>query len=122
MSKMTLTKREALSLIDYFGNDGHGIYHVDKVAEATGVPESKLERWAHTHKSDSSSHKSTIYGNDGKPITELRGVYALSVVRSIGNVLEIYSDMNGRGSMARDLSDQIKKAFADTDLDQPLMG
>ena len=122
MSKMTLTKREALSLIDYFGNDGHGIYHVDKVAEATGVPESKLERWSHTHKSDSSSHKSTIYGDDGKPITELRGIYALDVVESIAYVLKIYSSMNGRGSRARDLSDQIKEALSPTNLDHPLMG
>ena len=107
MSKMTLTKREALSLIDYFGNDGHGIYHVDKVAEATGVPESKLERWVHTHKSDFADHKSVVYGEDG--------------VDSIAYVLKIYSSMNGRGSRARDLSDQIKQAFADTDLDQPVV-
>ena len=122
MSKMTLTKREALSLIDFFGYDGHGIYHVDKVAETTGVPESKLERWVHTHKTDTSDPKSTIYGDSGRPITELRGIYALDVVDSIAYVLKIYSSMNGRGSRARDLSGQIKEAFADTDLDQPLVG
>lgn len=122
MSKMTLTKREALSLIDYFGNDGHGIYHVDKVAEATGVAESKLERWVHTHKSDFADHKSVVYGEDGTPVTEMRGVYALDVVDSIAYVLKIYSSMNGRGSRARDLSDQIKKTLSPTNLDQPLMG
>ena len=121
MSTKLLTKREAQRLIDYIGGDGHTIFDAAKLIEGTDVPENKLACWIHTHESDTSSPKETIFANDGTVVAEVRGIYGLNLVESIACALDCHSPMQGRGSMCRDLTVQINAKLREADLDTPLM-
>ena len=70
MSCKLLTKREAQRLIDYINGNGHGIFELAKVVEGADVPESKLECWVHTYKSDTSSPKETIFAMNSRAYTD----------------------------------------------------
>ncbi len=121
MSCKLLTKREAQRLIDYIGGNGHGIFELAKVVEGADVPESKLECWVHTYKSDTSSPKETIFAPDGSVMDELKGIYGLSLIESIASALGCHSPMEGRGSRCRDLTAQVRAKLREADLDTELM-
>ena len=121
MSTKLLTKREAQRLIDYIGGNGHTIFDAAKLIEGTDVPENKLECWIHTHESDTSSPKETIFANDGSVVAEVRGIYGLDLIESIAYVLDCRSECMGRGSRCRDLTDQVRAKLREADLDTELM-
>jgi hypothetical protein len=91
--------------------DGHTIFKPEAFVEL-GVPVELVDRYAHVHESDMTSHKGTIFGGDGKPLPSLRGVYGLDVIESMNREFGCPgSDKFGRGSRARELSQQILDAL-----------
>ena len=83
--------------------DGHTIYSPEQY-RGVGLPADCLvER---TFKSDTSSHKSTIY-LDGKEVKQVAGINHLSLLRHLAGLMDADTTrayrMNGRGSEAQAL-------------------
>lgn len=98
-------------LLDVIGDDGHTIWSADGLKE-DGVDAYIVDAFTRVERSDG-SHKGSIYapGASGLPgtpiISELRGVYGLTVLRSLAAHYDVHSTKFGRGSEARDLTDGI---------------
>jgi hypothetical protein len=99
-------------LLDLIGGDGHTIWSATALIE-DGVPAYVIDTFTTVERSDG-SHKGSIYPSDslglpGMPIlAELRGVYGLTVIRSLASHHGVSSWKMGRGSEARDLTEQIR--------------
>lgn len=99
-----ITKQQIKKAIedDVIFGDGHTIYKPSVYTDHFDLPNGLIQ----TFTSDTSSHKSTIYANDGSIIPKLEGVYNLSflewLVRELG-LTNRTQDFFGRGSQARDL-------------------
>jgi len=98
-----ITKEQVRKAIEdevIFG-DGHTIYDAKIYENHFDLPDWLVA----VHKSDTSDHKSTIFGNDGQIIEELRGVYNLAfldwLIRAL-NLGDRTGSFGGRGTIARD--------------------
>lgn len=89
--------------------DGHSIFDPEVLSK---MPEHLRQRFIKTHESGN-THKSTIYV-DGKPVKELEGVDAKSVLWKFANALGLdYDIYHGRGSQAREHKRVIKEELED---------
>lgn len=90
--------------------DGHTIFNPDFYAPHFSVEQLRKAKLIHTHESDTSDHKSTIFGTDGNPIEKLEGIYNLYFLYWLCGALGIDSnnDYNGRGSQAQELAQRIR--------------
>jgi hypothetical protein len=81
--------------------DGHTIFTPEAFLEI-GVPQELVDRCTTTHESDFSNPKYTISGPDGKPLTELKGIYGLDALDSMVRDFKLeYEPTLGRGFQAR---------------------
>jgi hypothetical protein len=111
----TITQRTKDAIADgKIIGDGHTIFNPSFYAPHFSEDELRKAKLIHTYKSDASSHKSTIFGKDGKPMEKLKGVYNLTFLYWLCGQLGIDSnnDFNGRGSQADALASRIRKALA----------
>ena len=94
--------------------DGHTIFDPSYYAPHFSEDELRKAKLIQTYKSDTSDHKSTIFDNDGKPMTKLKGVYNLEFLYWLCGALGInsHNDYNGRGSQADELARCIRKELA----------
>ena len=94
--------------------DGHTIFNPSFYAPHFSEDELRKAKLIHTYKSDTTNHKSTIFGKDGKPMEKLKGVYNLTFLYWLCGQLGVDSnnDFNGRGSQADALASRIRKALA----------
>jgi hypothetical protein len=94
--------------------DGHTIFAPEFYAPHFTEAELRKARLIQTLKSDRSSHKSTIFDNDGNPVDKIQGVYNLSFLYWLCGALGINSsnDYNGRGSQAEELVRRIRGGVA----------
>jgi len=101
-------------VLDLIGNDGHTIYGVEEF-EKFGLPDEFMERHITVHKSHKTNPKGMIFGEGGKLLTELRGVYGLDVLWGLAN--EVGADTEkaarkmGRGGQACELTVSIRRAL-----------
>lgn len=101
MSEITKAQIKKAIEDDVIFGDGHTIYKPSVYTDHFDLPDSLVR----TFKSNTSSHKSTIYANDGSIIPEVEGVYNLSFLEWLVHELGLYDltrDYNGRGSQAQE--------------------
>jgi hypothetical protein len=90
--------------------DGHSILAPQAFLDA-GLPKEFVDQVTTTHRSDTSSPKSTIFVG-GKAVEELRGVYGLQMLRTLAHVLDIqYRDCIGRGFEASNIKEAIAERY-----------
>lgn len=94
--------------------DGHTIFTPDFYSPYFSEYELVEAGLMTTLKSDYSSAKSTIFGDDGVPLEELTGVYNLSFLEWLAEQVGAtdYPTYNGRGSQARAIVEAIKQALS----------
>jgi hypothetical protein len=92
--------------------DGHTIFKPSFYAPHFSEAELRKAKLIHTHKSDTSDHKSTIFDKDGKPMEKLEGIYNLNFLYWLCGALGVnsHNDYNGRGSQAQELARRIRDA------------
>ena len=106
-----LGKPETLSYID---GDGHTLYKPEAVI-AAGFPADFIRDITYRHASDYSNPKSVIFDRQGNPVDEMLAVTALSLHYAVASALDLQGGVDyddtiiGRGSMARELSQAIRK-------------
>jgi hypothetical protein len=111
----TITQRTKDAIADgKIIGDGHTIFNPSFYAPHFSEDELRKAKLIHTYKSDTTNHKSTIFGKDGKPMEKLKGVYNLTFLYWLCGQLGVDSnnDFNGRGSQADALARRIRKALA----------
>ena len=102
------------SVLDLIGNDGHTIYGVDEFKKF-GLPDEFMERHITVHKSHKTNPKGMIFGEGGKLVPELKGVYGLDMLWGLAN--EVGADTGeaarkmGRGGQACELTISIRRAL-----------
>ena len=92
-------------LLDIIGYDGHTIWSSQQLLEK-GVDAAVVVKFTDKYESDRSSVKSTIFVNN-VPVSELDGVYGLTVLWSLADYYNVSSDKNGRGFQAQELTTKI---------------
>ncbi len=85
-------------------SDGHTIFDVEFYAPYFSEAVLKKAKLIQTFKSDLSSHKSTIYDNNGEVLKSLKGIYNLDFLYWVCSNVGVTkrSDKGGRGSIASD--------------------
>jgi hypothetical protein len=103
--------RQALSAGIIVG-DGHSIYSPEFYAPYFTVAELRKAGLIDEHKSDYTSHKSTLFDGSGKRVAGIKGVYNLYFLEWLNGQLGTgkWSDKLGRGSQARDYVSFIASA------------
>lgn len=100
-----------IAVLDMFGDDGHTILDADAIREKSaenGVPTSVIDRFTTVEKSDGSYKGSIFSTQTGETLAELRGIYCLSVIRSLAGYYGVTSHAFGRGTEARQLTAGIR--------------
>ena len=95
--------------------DGHTIFSPEYYAPHFTVDELRKAGLIQNHRSDMSDNKSTIYGDDGIVLEELKdSVYNLDFLYWLRHELGIDEPvtMIGRGSQARQIVGQIRKVVS----------
>jgi hypothetical protein len=100
------SKEVLLKVMDLIGNDGHSIWAADGLRKC-GLPEAWIKQFSQVHKSKG-SWMETIYVN-GKAVSELGGVYGLSLLSVLASRLnaQVTRHYYGRGSEACELTKVI---------------
>lgn len=89
--------------------DGHTIFNEDFFLKL-GLPGWIVDQYSRTYESETSSHKSTIYGPDGKVLEELKGVYGLPLVEAFASRLGGRpNSLSGRGFRAAAACEEIER-------------
>ena len=91
-------------VLDIIGYDGHTIWRAEAIAE---VNQSVADAFTRTERSDGSWKGSITRSDTGQMVGELRGIYGLSVIRSLAGFYHEESHKFGRGSEARELTAKI---------------
>jgi hypothetical protein len=105
---MKLDNVDRDKLIAYLHEDGSDGWTIWAPSKFTDMGFTLKDLPVHTHKSDTSNHKSTIF-KDGKVVKKLEGVYNLTFLRRLAGAVGANTDtgMFGRGSDARVLTTRI---------------
>jgi hypothetical protein len=106
------TVADQTKLMDTIGGDGHTIWSAPALIE-DGVPTYIIDHFTTVEKSDGSWKGSITSTETGDLVEELRGVYGLTVIRSLAGYYSVYSHKFGRGSEARELTDGIRVHLAE---------
>ena len=109
-SRDAITFADARELLDKCASNGHSIFGAESFATDTGCPVHLLDHLGlvRTHESGSGKHGIT---SGGEAVDELRGVYALDVLRYLGGLVGFSSDKFGRGSEACDITTHLDRLF-----------
>lgn len=95
---------DQVKVLDMFGDDGHSILNADTLRADSEIPTSVIDAFERVEKSDS-SYKGSIFSSEtGERMSELKGIYCLTVIRSLAGYHGIRSSKFGRGSEARELT------------------
>jgi hypothetical protein len=96
------------------GGDGHSIFDADAL-KAEGASAYVIDHFTTVEKSDG-SYKGSIFSSEtGELQKELRGVYGLTVTRSLARHYGVESHKFGRGSEARELTEKLTTALIAAD-------
>jgi len=93
-------------------SDAHTIFKPSAFTDL-GLPEEFVLKYAHTYRSDTSSPKSTIYGDNGEVIHSLQGVMSSTIANALTNLFGLQDAQReagqkmGRGSALRVLSQAV---------------
>jgi hypothetical protein len=90
------------AVVEMFGDDGHSILNADVLRTDSDVPDYVIDAFTTVEKSDGSL-KGSIF-TDAGVVAELRGIYCLTVIRSLAAHYGVVSHKFGRGSEARELT------------------
>jgi len=107
----SLTKTNEKDYWEVMG-DAHTIFKPSAFIDL-GLPEAFVMKYSRTIKSDTSSPKSTIYGDNGEVIHSVEGVMSSSIADALVGVFGLHgaqqdaSEKFGRGSSLRVLSQAI---------------
>lgn len=115
MSDKTKPTPEAIrATLKIVGHDGHSIYGVEEFDDL-GLPAEFLDRFITVHKSHGTNPKGMIFGEGGKVLPELRGVYGLDLLwglaYAIGADTQAAAEKMGRGFQAQALTSAIYKVL-----------
>ena len=106
-----LTKVDEKAYWEVMG-DAHTVFKPSAFTDL-GLPEDFVLKYARTYKSDTSSPKSTIYGDNGEVIHSVQGVMSSSIADALVRAFGLHgaqqdaSEKFGRGSALRVLSQAI---------------
>lgn len=101
-------------VLNAFADDGHSIYNSDGLRADNLVAPSVLDEFTVIEKSDS-SYKGSIFSSEtGERVAEMRGIYGLTVLRSLARYYGVTSSKFGRGSEARELTAGIRAILEKT--------
>lgn len=100
------TVAQQATLLEYIGDDGHTVWSADGLI-GDGVSDYIIDAFTTVEKSDG-TWKGTIFTDQG-PVDTLRGVYGLTVIRSLAAHYGVTSHKFGRGSEARELTAGIRQ-------------
>jgi len=104
------TPVEQSQVLYLVGGDGHTIFDPDAL-KAAGCSAYIIDAFTTVEKSDG-SYKGTIFDSrTGEPQKEMRGLYGLTLVRSLARYYGVESHKFGRGSEARELTEGITNAL-----------
>ena len=104
------TVEQQRKLLEYIGGDGHTIWNADALkadAQDTVAIDYIVDAFTRTERSDGSYKGSLFDGQTGEYRDTLRGVYGLTVIRSLAAHYDVHSSKFGRGSEARELTEGI---------------
>jgi hypothetical protein len=104
------TVADQQKLLDIIGGDGHTIWNAPALIE-DGVPAYIIDAFTTVEKSDGSWKGSITSTDTGNLVESLRGVYGLTVIRSLAAHYGEHSGKFGRGSEARELTEKIREHF-----------
>lgn len=96
------------AVVEMFGDDGHSILNADALRADSTIPTSVIDHFETVEKSDGSYKGSIFSTKTGERMPELRGIYCLSVIRSLAGYYGVTSTKFGRGSEARELTAGIR--------------
>jgi len=102
------TPAEQAKVLEMVGDDGHTIFDADALKEA-GASAYIIDHFTTVEKSDGSWKGSITDSRSGNYVDELRGVYGLTVTRSLASYYGVRSGAFGRGTEARQLSAGIRE-------------
>jgi hypothetical protein len=103
-----VSRQDQLAVLEIFGDDGHSIYNADGLRADKVVAASVLDEFTVVEKS-TSSYKGSIFSVEtGERVAEMRGIYGLTVIRSLAHHYGVTSNKFGRGSEARELTDKLR--------------
>jgi hypothetical protein len=105
---------EQSQVLYHVGGDGHTIFSADALKEA-GCSPYIIDAFTTVEKSDGSWKGSITSSETGDLVQELRGVYGLTLVRSLARYYGITSHAFGRGTEARQLTEGITNALIAAD-------
>jgi hypothetical protein len=101
-----VSQEQQIKLLETIGGDGHTIWSAPGLIE-DGIDGYIIGAFTTVEKSDG-SWKGSIFNSSGM-VDELRGVYGLTVIRSLASHYGESSSKFGRGSEARELTEKIRK-------------
>lgn len=104
------TPVEQSQVLYHVGSDGHTIFDPDALKEA-GCSAYIIDAFTTVEKSDGSWKGSITDSRTGEMVKELRGLYGLTLVRSLARYYGVESHKFGRGSEARELTEGITNAL-----------
>lgn len=100
-----VSRLEQIQILDTIGGDGHTIWSADGLKE-DGCSPYVVDAFTTVEKSDG-SWKGSITTANGM-VDELRGVYGLTLIRSLARHYGVTSHAFGRGTEARQLTQGIR--------------
>jgi len=103
-----VSRDQQAKLLDVIGGDGHTIWSADAL-KADGLDAAMIDAFTTVEKSDGSWKGSIFSSETGELQPELRGVYGLSVIRSLASHYLVTSAAFGRGTEARQLTQGIRE-------------
>lgn len=109
---MDIKEKARVALIDgKIVDDGHTIFRPSFYEPHFTLDELKTAGLVIRYESDTSSHKTTIFDSDGKPMDYVYGVYNLTFLEWLAKRLGVtgYRECFGRGSQARAIVDAIRE-------------
>jgi hypothetical protein len=101
------TPAQQAKVLEYIGGDGHTIWNPDalKMDAADTTPIDYIIDAFTTEEKSDQSYKGSIFSSEtGERQESMRGVYGLTVIRSLARHYGVTSTKFGRGSEARELT------------------
>lgn len=104
------------AILAEIGGDGHTLWDPQALKDA-GLNAQAIDYFTRVEKSDG-SWKGSIWGDNGQMIKEVRAVYGLSLIRSLAAFYGFESHAFGRGTEARQLTEQLAPRLAELVLER----
>ena len=111
MTIKELSKKQIIAAVDIINGDGHTIFKPEAFVKA-GWPQKLVDEYTKTIQSNLNDPKECIFV-EGKVVKQLKGIYGLVLLDRINSALGLEGSTKlGRGSQARELTENIKAHFA----------